>query len=460
MSISFPTALDNFSNPTASSDLSNPSHSQQHSDLNDAVEALQLKVGITNSTDTNSLDYKIANVVGGGGSGTVTSVSVVTANGVSGSVATATTTPAITLTLGSITPSAVQVSGLTASQILSTDASKNLTSLPVATYPSLTELAFVKGVTSAIQTQINAKGSGTVTAVSVASANGISGSSSGGATPALTLALGAITPTTVNGVTISGSSTPTLAVTGTSTISGTNTGDSAGHTGLATLASPTFTGTVVVPTPFTIGAVSMTATGTELNYVSGVTSSIQTQLNAKEPLYTALTVIPPSSIGSSSGSTFAFNNATQGVVGQIFVPFRIVVNKITIRTGSSVSVAGTMDLTLYSEDGQTQLFSVTTPTISATNTLVTTSVNSVVVPAGNYYLMGNTNGTTNATIFVWNIGSSAPFQTTESLATDVASEPIMHGIVTITSGTPPATINPTTDIVESVACTIICRLDN
>ena len=43
----------------------------------------------------------------GGGSGTVTDVSVVTANGVSGSVATSTTTPAITLTLGAITPSSV-----------------------------------------------------------------------------------------------------------------------------------------------------------------------------------------------------------------------------------------------------------------------------------------------------------------------------------------------------------------
>lgn len=46
-----------------------------------------------------------------GGSGTVTSVSVTTANGVSGSVATATTTPAITLTLGAITPSSVASAG-------------------------------------------------------------------------------------------------------------------------------------------------------------------------------------------------------------------------------------------------------------------------------------------------------------------------------------------------------------
>lgn len=48
-----------------------------------------------------------------GGSGTVTSVSVVTANGVSGSVATATTTPAITLTLGAITPTSVNGNTIT-----------------------------------------------------------------------------------------------------------------------------------------------------------------------------------------------------------------------------------------------------------------------------------------------------------------------------------------------------------
>ena len=34
-------------------------------------------------------------------------------------------------------------------------------------------------------------------------------------------------------------------------------------------ASPTFTGAVVVPTPFTVGAVSVTATGTELNLIDG-----------------------------------------------------------------------------------------------------------------------------------------------------------------------------------------------
>ena len=48
---------------------------------------------------------------GGGGSGTVTSVSVVSANGVSGSVANASTTPAITLSIGAIAPTSVAATG-------------------------------------------------------------------------------------------------------------------------------------------------------------------------------------------------------------------------------------------------------------------------------------------------------------------------------------------------------------
>jgi hypothetical protein len=85
--------------------------------------------------------------------------------------------------------------------------------------------------------------------------------------------------------------------------SGTNTGDNATnsqYSGLAAskadLASPTFTGTVTIPTPFTLGAVSVLPTGTELNFVDGVTSAIQTQLNAKAPLasptFTGTVTIP------------------------------------------------------------------------------------------------------------------------------------------------------------------------
>ena len=49
------------------------------------------------------------------------------------------------------------LSSLTASELIALDASNNIQSLPVATYPSLAELAFVKGTTSAIQTQLDSK---------------------------------------------------------------------------------------------------------------------------------------------------------------------------------------------------------------------------------------------------------------------------------------------------------------
>lgn len=69
-------------------------------------------------------------------------------------------------------------------------------------------------------------GSGTVTNVSVVTANGVSGTVlNPTTTPAITITLGNITPTSVNTVVISGSSTPTLSVIGTTVVSGTNTGD-------------------------------------------------------------------------------------------------------------------------------------------------------------------------------------------------------------------------------------------
>lgn len=82
-------------------------------------------------------------------------------------------------------------------------------------------------------------------------------------------------------------------------LSGTNTGDQ-DLSGKANLASPTFTGTVTIPTPFTLGSTSVTATGAELNFVSGVTSGIQAQLNSKVGL-SALSATAPISYNSGTG---------------------------------------------------------------------------------------------------------------------------------------------------------------
>jgi hypothetical protein len=60
MATSFPASLDTLTNPTSSDSLSSPSHSAQHANVNDAVEALQAKVGADSSAVTSSLDYKVA----------------------------------------------------------------------------------------------------------------------------------------------------------------------------------------------------------------------------------------------------------------------------------------------------------------------------------------------------------------------------------------------------------------
>jgi hypothetical protein len=46
MASNFPTSLDNFSNPTTGDKLDSPSHAGQHGDANDAIEGLEIKLGI------------------------------------------------------------------------------------------------------------------------------------------------------------------------------------------------------------------------------------------------------------------------------------------------------------------------------------------------------------------------------------------------------------------------------
>jgi hypothetical protein len=109
--------------------------------------------------------------------------------------------------------------------------------------------------------------------------------------------------------------TPAGAVAGTTVQSALNELD----TEKAPLASPTFTGTVTVPSPFTLGATSITVTGTEINRLAGVASNVQTQIDAKAPLAS------PALTGTPSAPTAAVDtNTTQiattaYVVGQAYL---------------------------------------------------------------------------------------------------------------------------------------------
>ena len=62
MATSFPSGLDALTNPTSANGLNSPDHAGQHADANDAIEALEAKVGVNGSAVATSLDYKITNI--------------------------------------------------------------------------------------------------------------------------------------------------------------------------------------------------------------------------------------------------------------------------------------------------------------------------------------------------------------------------------------------------------------
>lgn len=165
-------------------------------------------------------------------SGTVTSVSVVTANGFAGTVATATTTPAITISTtitGILKGNGTTISAATAgtdysagTSALATGILKSTTTtgaLTIATGGDLPTMTSTVG--GAVPTPPNntttflrgdgtfatPAGGGTVTAVSVASSNGFTGTSSGGSTPILTLATSITGVLSGNGTAISAATT-------------------------------------------------------------------------------------------------------------------------------------------------------------------------------------------------------------------------------------------------------------
>jgi hypothetical protein len=53
----FPASKDNLTNPASTDALAG--HAEQHANANDAIEALEEVVGISNSSDSNSLTYKV-----------------------------------------------------------------------------------------------------------------------------------------------------------------------------------------------------------------------------------------------------------------------------------------------------------------------------------------------------------------------------------------------------------------
>lgn len=226
-----------------------------------------------------------------------------------------------------------------------------------------------------------------------------------------------------------------------SNLSGTNTGDEPD-------ASTTVAGVVEEATQAEVDA--GTATG-------GTGARLFVNPSAMHP--EVLTVVPlpvAPAYPNSAHTNLAISDATTASVGLINIPNQIIVNKVSFKT-NTVTSAATLDISLYSEDGQTRLFSVTTASVDTSGKIFTTAVSSVTLRPGNYYLMVNGNDSPNLQVLTWT--NNSPFGATDGLNGDIASEPILSGTLAITAGTPPSTISPT-GITEADSKTLTVRLDN
>lgn len=162
-------------------------------------------------------------------------------------------------------------------------------------------------------------------------------------------------------------------------------------------------------------------------------------------------LIPTPAFLSFAIGSFQSNVNTTGFFGKILIPAPITIQKLTLDIAGHAT-NGTIKVALFSEDGQTQYFSVTSPSITGTGK-VTITIPSTLLSPGYYYIGVVGVGTVDTSPRCFN-------QTANGAAlNDPTSEPVFSGTLTVTAGTMPATITPTALTISTSAC-LMCRFDN
>jgi len=244
-----------------------------------------------------------------------TSASITAFNNITGLSAAGTTGTTSTNLVFSTSPTfATSITGsyLTASEMLITDGSKNIVSAPVATYPSLTELSYVKGVTSAIQTQLGTKQATITFGTGVQTALGVNIGSAGA--PVLFDGAGG-TPSSLTGTNISGTA---ASLTAGSVTNATLTTALTVNTGTVTL-----TGNVANTSVLTIGAGAVSVSGSNTGDQTSVSGNAGTvtvaDAGADTTTYVLLATDATGSLSPRTDAGLTYNANTNELTTTTFI---------------------------------------------------------------------------------------------------------------------------------------------
>ena len=230
-----------------------------------------------------------------------------------------------------------------------------------------------------------AAGAGTVTSVSVTTANGVSGSvADSTTTPAITLTLGAITPTTVNGLTLAsqligftiagGATSKTLTISNTLTLAGTD------------------SSTLNIGTGGTLGTAAYTATSAyevPLTFSTGLTRSTNTiTVNTSQNIATLSNLTSNGFVKTSGGAgtlsvdtaTYLTGNETITLSGDVSgtgttaITTAIGANKVTLAMMAQIATASILGRNTASTGDVEVLSSSTTKTLLSLNNVENTAL--------------------------------------------------------------------------------------
>lgn len=269
-------------------------------------------------------------------------------------------------------------SSLTASQLLATNGSNQLVSLDTATYPSLTEISYVKGVTSAIQTQLNSK-LGTLTV-------GTTTITSGTTTRILYDNAGVLGEYTITGTgtVVAMQTNPTLSgltmTDATNIVLDTTTGTKIGTATTQKLAFYNST-PIVQPTGDVVTALQ------NLGLVSSATIASATNINtATESTDTTcfpvfVTASGTQTLPAKTNTTLTYNSNTNDLGATKFNGMTLTASTGTFTLTNAKTLSVTNTLTLSGTDSTTMTFPTTSATIARTDAGQTfTGVNTFTSP--------------------------------------------------------------------------------